>query len=318
VARSAAALAAAVLAGCVSVPASAECTMAAADRAWLTQALTQWQVTEASVLKLAPQALPQVIAIDADCTYTIPAGDLAVMSAVPHGETVQIPGGPELPVGPISFANGKDAFIMSLPSVWRAAGVESEVGLERLMSGVLLHEMMHVRQTALANAALDPTVKAHGLEETLSDDLLQEVFEPDADYAATFGAERDLFYAAAAAQGDDEARRLAAEGLRLLRERRAKFFTGDKAYFTELDDVFLTMEGMGQFLIYTYFRSPEGGALNEAAAVNAVRRGRKWWSQDEGLALFLVLDRLLPDWQQRGFSEPDWRAQNLLAAALAQ
>jgi len=30
----------------------------------------------------------------------------------------------------------------------------------------------------------------------------------------------------------------------------------------------------------------------------------------------LVVDRLLPDWQERAFREPDWRAENLLAAAL--
>ena len=30
--------------------------------------------------------------------------------------------------------------------------------------------------------------------------------------------------------------------------------------------------------------------------------GTRWWSQEEGLALFLVLDRLLPDWPDRAFS----------------
>ena len=32
--------------------------------------------------------------------------------------------------------------------------------------------------------------------------------------------------------------------------------------------------------------------------------------------LMLVADRLLPDWPARAFREPDWRADNLLAAAV--
>ncbi len=53
-----------------------------------------------------------------------------------------------VPAGPIAFAgfNGEPYFVMSLPSVWRDAGVTSMVGLERFLHGVLLHEMMHTRQ----------------------------------------------------------------------------------------------------------------------------------------------------------------------------
>jgi hypothetical protein len=100
-----------------------------------------------------------------------------------------------------------------------------------------------------------------------------------------------------------------------MRERRARWFVGDNAPFAAIDDVFLTMEGMGQLLIYRYLRSPEGGAASEAEAIEGVRRGRRWWSQDEGLALMLVVDRLVPDWQQRAFRDPDWRAERLLTAA---
>jgi len=31
-----------------------------------------------------------------------------------------------------------------------------------------------------------------------------------------------------------------------------------------------------------------------------------------------VVDRLLPDWQARAFRDPDWRAERLLEAALAE
>jgi len=291
--------------------------MDAADHAWLEAALDEWQAVEIRELGRAAAPLPEVIAIDADCTYAIRSGDFSAMTAMPHGETITLPTGEEAPLGPIAFASGGDAFVMSLPSVWRAAGVDSEFGLERLMTGVLLHEIMHVKQTALLAIALDPTLAAHeGLEDSLSDDLLQESLQRNAGYVAAYETERDLLYAAAAAASDEEAGRFAAEALEAMRSRRARFFTGEQAHFTELDDVFLTMEGMGQWLIYRYFRSPEGGGASEAQAVAGVRRGRRWWTQDEGLALILVIDRLLPGWQERASRDPDWRAERLLAAAV--
>jgi hypothetical protein len=295
----------------------AGCAMADADRAWLQQALAEWQATETDVLQLDPAPLPQVIAIDGACTYAIAAGDFAAMTATPHGQTARLPDGSEIPVGPISFAMGGDAFIMSLPSVWRAAGVESEVGLERLMTGVLLHEIMHVRQAGLAKQALAGAAASVGVsDDDLTDDIVQERFGEDRGYVAAYTEERAKLFAAAAAADDATARKLAAEALNLMRDRREGWFDGDNTGFIALDDVFLTMEGMGQLMIYRYFRSPEGGGMDAAAALKSVRRGGKWWSQDEGLALMLVVDRLLPDWQARAFREPDWRADNLLAAAV--
>jgi hypothetical protein len=307
------------LAGSTPSPPSTECAMSDPDRAWLEQALAQWQATETGVLGLAPQPLPRVIAIDAACTWSIPAGDFAAMAGTTHAETVIFPDGGEAPVGPISFASGENNyFAMSLPSVWRAAGVESEFGLERMMTGVLLHEMMHIRQIDLARQGLAGSVAAAGIpDDELTDDIVQQRFDSDPAYVAAYQAERDALFAAAAAPTDGQARALAAEALELMRARRARWFAGDKAPFAAMDDVFLTMEGMGQFLIYSYFRSPEGGGASAADALRGVRRGGKWWTQDEGLALMLVVDRLLPGWQQRAFRDPDWRAGQLLAAAVA-
>ena len=78
------------------------------------------------------------------------------------------------------------------------------------------------------------------------------------------------------------------------------------------------MEGMGQWLAYRHLLSPRGGAVPPAQALAAMRRGGQQWSQDHGLALLLVVDRLLPGWQQRAFRDPDWRAERLLAAAVAR
>ena len=304
----------------LAVPASAaepECRMDEADRAWLEGALANWQRAARDDLRLPDAPLPEILAVDARCSFTLPEGGFAAMRAVPNGGKVILPSGEEVPMGPVSFAYDRDKFVMSLPGVWRAAGVTSELGLEKLMDGVLLHEIMHTRQSALASEHLAaPAARAGVSDAELSDDLLQERLKDDPAYVAAWGEERDLLYAAAAALDDAEARRLAGEALGRMRARRARWFTGEREGFAELDDIFLTMEGMGQWLIYRYFVSPEGGTVPPAQALSAVRRGGRWWSQDEGLALILVVDRLLPGWQQRAFRDPDWRAERLLAAAV--
>jgi hypothetical protein len=296
---------------------SGRCQMDGADSAWLSAALAQWRVAETRDLGLPSSPLPTVVAIDAACTYVLPEGDLDRAKGQPHGTTVVLPDGAEAPLGPISFASGEGGyFAMSLPSVWREAGVTSPFGLEALMDGVLLHEMMHIRQVDLAKRTLDGAAQQAGIaDDDLTDDVVQDRFEDEPGYIEAYAAERDALFAAAAAPSDAEARVLVAQALGLMRERRARWFTGDKAAFARFDDVFLTMEGMGQWLIYRHFLAL-GHAPGEA--LPAVRRGGRRWSQDEGLALMLVVDRLLPGWQARAFRDPEWRAANLLEAALAR
>src|SRR5690606_7100551 len=251
-------LAAGILLGSVAAPVAAQsCRMGDADRAWLVAALEQWRIAEVRHLARPASSLPTVVAIDGSCTFLLPEGDFDRAEGQPHGETVVLPDGAEAPLGPISFASGEGGyFAMSLPSVWREAGVDSPLGLETLMTGVLLHEMMHIRQTALAAMTLGDAAQRVGVsDDELTDDIVQQRFGDDPDYVAAYTAERDALFAAATAANDDEARRLAAEALALMRARRERWFTDDRAGFTELDDVFLTMEGMGQWLIYSYFLS---------------------------------------------------------------
>ena len=56
------------------------------------------------------------------------------------------------------------------------------------------------------------------------------------------------------------------------------------------------MEGLGQFVAY---RSMVLDGMAAADAVEFVRRDRRFWSQDEGLAVYLLLDAMLPGWQKR-------------------
>jgi hypothetical protein len=158
----------------------------------------------------------------------------------------------------------------------------------------------------------------YGLPETIDDDSLQKAFEDNPAYVADYQAERDLLFAAAAAKTDAEARVLASHALRKLRERRVRWFTGEAARWAELEEVFLTLEGVGQWATYSWYIDPNGLRLNSAVALREVRRGGRWWSQDHGLALFLVADRLVPGWQKRVFADEPATASKLLEMAAAE
>jgi hypothetical protein len=304
-----------------AVPAAAQdepCRMEPADQAWLEESLAQWQRIQVSELHFTDVRMPTVYAIDAHCGWQVTGGVVDAAIGTPHPDgRVTLPSAGEVPVGPIAFAFSADGFAMSLPSVWRAAGITSSQGLERLMTGVLLHEIMHTRQAAIVSDVAEPAARAGGIGNELSDDLLQERFEKVPGYAAAYRAERDASFAAAAAPDDAGARGLAAHALHLMHTRRARWLAGRNGHYAVFDDVFLTMEGTGQWLIYRYFRAPDGGAASPATALENTRRGGKYWSQDEGLALVLVLDRLLPDWRMRAFRNPDWLAERMLSAAVA-
>ena len=297
------------------------CTMARDDAAWIEQAIKNWRYVAREKLRLGAPPLPTMVVVDARCSYVSrpSANDQISWSGTPHSGTITLPDGTSAPVGVTAFAkplddSDKGFFVMSLPSVWHAARVKSGIRLEALMNGVLLHELMHAYQFYFANPTLAALAERFGAPESTTDDALQEAFEENEKYVADYHAERDLLYEAAAAPDDETARQLAQKALDHLRARRAKWFTGEAEKWAPLDEIFLTMEGLGQWVIYTWFTDPRGEGLDHETALREARRGRSW-TQDEGLALFLLVDRLVPDWQKLAFAPKPETAEALLQRA---
>jgi hypothetical protein len=155
------------------------------------------------------------------------------------------------------------------------------------------------------------------LSDDIGDDSLQDAFSKDPKYVAEYERERDLLYEAALASDNAEARRIAKKALAQVRARRSMWFTGKLAYWKEVDEVFLTMEGLGQWTAYAWLTDPEGAHLAPTLALPEVRRKRNRWTQDEGLALFLVIDRLVPGWQSFAFAKQPELAYELLERAVS-
>ena len=306
-----------------ALSARADCLPAPPDRQWAEAALGHWRVVEKGALKLAPAPFPKVIAFDAHCTaVVVPTADgKFTWQGTPHTGAARLPDGKTVPVGPVSFAapdpggRGAAYFVMSLPSVWRANGVKSGLGLEVLMDAVLLHEMAHTRQFQTVEPLMTRLTAKYKLPDDINDDSLQEAFAKNADYVQAYQTERDLLYAAAAAATDAQARELAGQALARMKERRARWLAGASEKWRALDEVFLTMEGLGQWVAYWWLTSAQGPNVDASIAQREMRRGGKRWTQDEGLALFLVIDRLVPNWQSRVFAAQPAMAEALLTAA---
>ncbi len=95
-------------------------------------------------------------------------------------------------------------------------------------------------------------------------------------------------------------RRFAKNAFDIMQARRQKFFIGKDAIYTQVEDIFLTMEGAANWAAY---RSAKAEGMSETDALKLICRSGKRWSQDEGLALFLLVDSFLPAWQKKVFGK---------------
>jgi hypothetical protein len=309
----------------VAAPTS-PCTISAADEAWADDAVAAWQSSARTLTRPQHAGKLRIILFSADCTLisddALKRGDVAHWTRTAHGDTVPLPDGNSQPVGVASFAaSGNDGnfFVMALPSLWQAGGVSGgPLGIARLTTAVLLHEATHLTQSATYMADFTALAARLKLPDSFNDDSIQKRFRGNPDFAGSVAREMDLLYAAVAAPDDASARRLASEAHDLIAARRAKWFTGADAGLADVEDVFLTLEGSGQWAGYAWLVSPQGANLPVAAAIQGFARRSGWWTQDEGLALLLVVDRLAgPGWRDHAFRDGKGTVATFLEAALA-
>jgi hypothetical protein len=309
-------------AGCQSVAASSfsgdpSCVLGEEDRAWLTGAPGVWRLVERDVFRLGPLPKePLYIFFDAACTYQ--SADGRAWTVARHNDAIKTPDGETTEPGVTSSVTPADTgpyMLMSLPGIWRAANVPDRGDMLALLNSVFAHEMAHVRQHGELYDRIGAAARRANLGNDFTDDIVQKRFGDNAEFKAAVEHERDILLAGFA--GDDTAARAAArEALSLIRARREKYFTGDNAAFLDLEDLFLSLEGMGQLSGYEWLVHPRGGARTSEAAVAQMRT--RWWSQEEGMAIMLIVTRLVPDWRQRAFAEHPQTALQLLALAAGE
>lgn len=213
-----------------------------------------------------------------------------------HNNSITLPDKQTVPIGLMSFAGeipneSKAFFVMPLLSFWEKNKVKSdELGLQNLVTGVFIHEFSHSQQMENFGKKVSRYEKTNSFETELSDNIVQEVFGKNKSYVELFKKESDTFFEAFKTEQKTVKTSLTLKGLNLLKTRRQQFFKGNYQIFSELDDLFLTMEGIGQFAMYAWLIDPKGGNISAEKAIEGVRRGGKVWSQDEGFILFLLLE----------------------------
>lgn len=302
---------------------------AMSDQAWRDRALEAWRFARREIADIHVPANSQAVFFDADCAFTSPNALTArnphavAWSAAPHADTVTLPDGQDILSGVTSFTRGEgnaSYFVMSTPSVWRAGNVPpGPMGLDTLMVAVMLHEASHIAQSHTYGARITALSQRYSLPDSFNDDSLQRDFESDAEFSASITRETELFFQAAAATDRTEALRLARQARDMMKARAVRWFVADKAYYNEAEDLWLTMEGSGQWVGYRWLVDPRGGAIPVSEAMPAFAMRSRWWSQHEGLAIALTLDRLGPhDWSRHAFGDGSQTLLQMLDAALTQ
>jgi hypothetical protein len=301
------------------------CAISAEDQAWIARSVAAWRFATRAIGGFEAPAEMQSVFFDDDCTWishnALGGAGAPDWNVASHAGMITLPNRKELPAGVISFASGDEGhsfFVMSTPSVWRAGGVDGgPLGLDTLMTAVLLHEASHVTQVPTYGKRIGRLAEANGLPEDFNDDSLQRRFENDADFSASIARETKLFLAAASAADDGEARRLAREARDMMRARAARYFVGTDAYYAEAEDIWLTFEGSAQWLAYHWVTSPQGANAPTSAALPGFAQRSRWWSQKEGFALFMVLDRLTRgSWRTTVFGDGSRTAFELIDQAI--
>ncbi len=287
---------------------------------WLEKWFSAWELMSEEVLDLPKTTPPEMFFYDEKYVYTTSEisapfgksfnGPKLFGKKLPwkrqlHNDTLTIPNGQRIPIQLMTFAapseqkNVEAFFVMAAPIFWENTGIESnEVSLDKLLTGVFLHEFGHTRQMNGIGSKITKIENNHTFKYEISDDIIQDYFINDSLYVKEYNKEINFFYSASNANTKEELHRLTKQGIDLLKERQKTYLIPENKILVEMDNIFLSMEGLGQYMIVSWLTHAKGGNYPLDIAIKATRRGGKWWSQDEGLALFIILSKMKnPNWK---------------------
>jgi len=298
---------------------AAECRPSPADLAWLDQTATVWNKVRSGQLHLKPSKLPWMVVFDGRCvlninpaspnfdgkTSTMRLGDeIATVSGRSHNGIVTLPDEAQIPARVISFAANYDGdrgsfFTAALPSVWaQDENLKAEPRLASLVRAVYVHELTHTNHRNFF-ARLTVIEKQLVGVDKFDDDIIQNRFGKDEAFRESYLAEIESAQKAVSLSSRKERKVAARNLLDSIRQRRSRYYTGDNSKFAEIEDIFLTMEGVANWAGY---RAALADGLSDVDAQHLIRRSGKFWSQEEGILLFLLIDSLVHDWQKSAFS----------------
>ena len=311
------------------------CEFTLQEASWVQRALDGWDLARRDFLKVDSRQLPWIVLYDNACIWHFAATDPKLLAdarpiktsfkfageplevqAMQHRGTVLLPNRVEIPIevkaSTALYRSGRATFfVMSMPSVWRRKPF-----LDEYLQGVFSHELVHTLQLVNINRRLRQLIGNVDVPGRLNDDVIQARFQKEQGFARLMDRERELFYKAAGASDKTHRADLVRKALAIVRERHEKFFNNANSVYQEIESLFLTMEGIGQWTAYRLTKARGQLGSSDIEAMNLVREDRRYWSQDEGLALFLLIDAMVPNWQSRMFDALPPSPYTLLEEAL--
>ena len=323
-----------VAAGCAGGGASRStprCVPSGVTLGWVEGSLAAWDLVRERDLKLPAAPTPTLLFFDRYCVYALSrsgAGALRIRAGADtlrgegraHQGRIVLPNGLTLRVRSESFSSllpGDTAtfLVMALEDVWRRD--PEHFGEFENWSAYLrrsfVHEMAHTRQLV----AWAPMLRIAGGRVGLSDfddDIVQQRFDTVPGFRHSVRNETMLLYAAASASAPSERRDLARQAIRMMRDRRIAAYGSEDAPWARVEQLLLDMEGAAQWAALAHVTRVSRAGPNMRREI--VRGSRQYWSQDQGLALYMVLAALVPDWPREMFSANPPSSLELLDRAL--
>jgi hypothetical protein len=312
----------------------AQCTPKPEETVWLEGTIKAWKKVRSDSLKLPPAKLPWLVFFDEKCVFNVNpdakffkssagvnaqlSGEKVVIYSSQHNGKVTLPDTQVIPAQLISFAanydNDKSSFfVAALPSIWaKAEHLRAEKDPSTLVRAVYVHELTHTyhRNFFARLSAIEKELKDI---DNFDDDIIQNTFGKDEIFRKAYLDEIAMANAVAE-EANIGKKRVAAKGLlAAIKKRRSDFYTGQNKKFEEVEDIFLTMEGVANWAGY---RAAIGDGLDARTASKLIRRSGKNWSQEEGILLFMIIDSLLPNWQRIAFGDKRVSIVDLLERAV--
>lgn len=298
------------------------CALSEDEVRWIQMALDGWERVTDDILRLEASPLPWIVLFGRSCAWHLGpdegllpegrplhsrftfAGEPVLVRAIRHDSAVWLPNGSTIPVQGAAFtslyesASGEQApfFVLALPEVWREQFPE-DPNLEAQMLGVASHELVHTRHISHVARRVEELKGRYELPERIHDDLVEERFAEVPDFRDAHERETDLLYRAVSEPDPVHKRVLVRQALEVVRARQDKYFRGPDAAYRELEELFLNMEGVAVWAAFKL--SQIDVAFDIGIEAPGADRRRNSWSQDQGLALFLLIDELVPNWRGR-------------------
>jgi hypothetical protein len=295
------------------------CQMRDTDRRWVEAVLGAWHIVVRDHLQARPRRLPPIIVYDRECSYRrASASDRSgPWISAPHGGRMQLPSGDVRSAAPDAFhaqvSTGGPFTVMGLPSIWRSTA-GGDIPLGYYLEGVLLHELTHSYQgVAMPATTLIPMMGRGPFPTNLNTDSLEAAFRTNADYVRDGAIEERLLLASATARSDAEAQLQACRASDQLRVRRNRYFRGERAFWRQVDDIFLVSEGLAQWTMYVWLTRERNIGANQV--ISAILRSTP--THNRAFLLMLSVSRLVPDWRRLLMAPYPPSAAQLLAMACA-